>query len=188
VTSTKKYLSGWNRNRKGQVELDSVARIFLADAEVTDRDRIAFALRDLRKRGYDAEASPVDWTKERMICSLDDSIWDSFGKLTSELSDRLYRIAQRANLMTERNFNSLFTELQPDEDLFEELYPDEHLSEQSDFLERPYEFTFRGDPVLINGVFQSVGFSTRHGLCVLDDGSRAHYFIEVAPPNVVDEE
>ena len=39
------------RNRRGEIELDALARLYLGDVLITDRDRIAFALRELRKRG-----------------------------------------------------------------------------------------------------------------------------------------
>ena len=49
-------LSAWNENRRGVIELDAPARAYLGDAEITDRDRIAFALRELRS---------VDTTQKR---------------------------------------------------------------------------------------------------------------------------
>jgi hypothetical protein len=55
VTYRTKNLTKWNEDRRGEVEFDAVARVYLADAEITDRDRIAFALRELRNRGYDVE-------------------------------------------------------------------------------------------------------------------------------------
>src|SRR5205807_925537 len=60
VSYTTKNLTEWTENRRAEIELDAVGRVYLGDAEITDRDRIAFALRELRKRGYDAEACPVD--------------------------------------------------------------------------------------------------------------------------------
>ncbi len=35
--------NSWNVDRRGVLELDAVARAFLGDEEITDRDRIAFA-------------------------------------------------------------------------------------------------------------------------------------------------
>jgi len=69
VTYRTKNLTEWNENHRGEIELDAFTRVYLGDPEITDRDRFAFALRELRKRGYDVEACPVDWTKPLMICS-----------------------------------------------------------------------------------------------------------------------
>jgi hypothetical protein len=177
VTYKIQNLTEWNANRRGEIELDALARAYLGDAEITDRDRIAFAFRELRKRGYDVEARPVDWTKPLMICSVLDSEWGSFGEpLPSKLNRRLDRIAQRSRLMTERDFNRLLTELYPEE---------ESLFEQNDFLEYPYEFSFKGDPALVEAVFQAAGFATQHGLMVPDDGSETHHSIGVAPATMV---
>ncbi len=55
---------------RGEIELDALARVYLGDPEITDHDRVAFALRELRKRGYDVEACPVDWPRPMMICSV----------------------------------------------------------------------------------------------------------------------
>jgi hypothetical protein len=176
VTYTTKDLTGWRENRRGEIELDALARVYLGDAGTTDRDRIAFALRELRKRGYDVEACPVDWTKPLMICSVEDAKWGSFGDPPpSKLYKRLDRIAQRSRLMTEREFNRLLTE----------LYPEESLFDHNEFLEYPYEFTFKGDPALVEAVFQEVGFATQHGLLVPDDGSETHHLLGVAPATMV---
>jgi hypothetical protein len=173
VTYRTKNLTKWNVNRRGEVELDAVARVYLADAEITDRDRIAFALRELRTRGYDVEACPVDWTKALMICSVSDSEWGSFGEpRRSKLYRRLDLIARRSRLMTEETSDRLL----------EELYPEERLFDDNDFLEHPYEFTFKGDLALVEAVFQAVGFATRHGWLVPDDGSETHHRIDIAPP------
>src|SRR5262249_6106449 len=116
VTYMTTDLTGWNENRRGEIELDTLARVYLGDAEITDRDRIAFALRELRKRGYEVEACPVDWTKSLMICSVDDCIWGSFGeRQMSNRYKRLDRIAQRSNLMGERETERLAMELYPEE-------------------------------------------------------------------------
>ena len=99
VTYTTKNLTEWTETRRGEIELDAIARACLGNAEITDRDRIAFALRELRKRGYDAEACPVDWTKPLMICSMDDAKWGSFGEPSpSKLYKRLELIAKRYGL------------------------------------------------------------------------------------------
>jgi hypothetical protein len=132
-------LGAWNENRRGEVELDAVARLFLADPEITDRDRIMFALRELRKRGYDVEARPVDWTKPLLICSVEDSIWSSFG--LSKRFTRLDRIAQRSDLMGELDFELDFDQL-----LTELYWEDSHFLDHNDSLEDPYEFTFKGGP------------------------------------------
>jgi hypothetical protein len=176
VSYMTKDLTSWNEHRRGDIELDAVARAYLGDAHITDRDRIAFALRELRKRGYDVEARPVDWTKALMICSVYDSTWGSFGDPPpSKLYKRLDRIARRSRLIAEQEFDHLFTELYPGEDQFD----------HNEFLEYPYEFTFKGDPALVEAVFQAVGFATRHGLQVPDDGSETHHLLVVAPPTMV---
>jgi hypothetical protein len=176
VTYRTRDLTGWNANRGGEIHLEAIDRTYLGDAQITDRDRIAFALRALRKRGYDVEACPVDWTKPLLICSVEDAKWGSFGDLPpSELYKRLERITQRACLMKEREFNRLITELYPEDDLFD----------QNDFLEYPYEFIFKGDPALVEAVFQEIGFATQHGLLVPDDNSEAHHLLGVAPPAMV---
>jgi hypothetical protein len=176
VTYMTKDLTEWNANRRGEIELEVIARTYLGDAQITDRDRIAFALRELRKRGYDVEACPAEWTKPLLICSVEDAKWGSFGDLPpSELYMRLERIAQRTRLMTGREFNRLIAELYQEDDLFD----------HNDFLEYPYEFIFKGDPALVEAVFQAVGFATQHGLLVPDDGSEAHHLLVVAPPTMV---
>jgi len=56
-------LPKWNENRRGEVELDVVARVYLGDAETSDRDRIAFALRELHvtpARSQDPAQTQVD--------------------------------------------------------------------------------------------------------------------------------
>jgi hypothetical protein len=177
VTYRTKNLTEWNENRRGDIELDGLARVYLGDAGVTDRDRIAFALRELRKRGYDVEARPVDWTKPLMICSVLDSMWGSFGEpRPSKLHMRLDLIAQRSRVMTELDFNRLLAELYPEE---------ENLFDHNDFLEYPYDYSFKGDPTLVEAVFQAVGFATQHGLMVPDDGSETHHHLGVAPAAMV---
>jgi hypothetical protein len=167
----------WNENRRGEIELDALARVYLGDAEITDRDRIAFALRELRKRGYDVEACPVDWTKPMMICLGKEAYW-SFGvPLPSERYERFDQIARRSCLMTKGDFEHLLTELYPDEAFF--------FFDHNDLLERPYEFTFKGDPSLVEAVFQEVGFATQHSLLIPDDGSETHHRLGVAPPPMV---
>jgi hypothetical protein len=176
VTYRIKDLTEWNEKRRGEIELDAVARVYLGDPAITDRDRIAFALRELRKRGYDVEACPVDWTKPLMISSVQDSMWGSFGEpLPSKLHMRLGSIAQRSRLMTGLDFNRLVAE----------LYPAESLYDDNDFLEEPYEYGFKGDPALVEAVFQAVGFATQHGLMVPDDGSETHHHLGVAPAAMV---
>ena len=111
-----------------------------------------------------------------MICSVTDSEWGSFGDpQPSKLYKRLERIAQGSILMTEQEFNRLLTA----------LYPEESLFDHNDFLEYPYEFTFKGDPALVEAVFQEVGFATQHGLLVPDDGSEAHHLLGVASPTML---
>jgi hypothetical protein len=107
-----------------------------------------------------------------MICSVWDSEWGSFGEpRRSKLYRRLDLIAARTRLMTK----------EASDGLIEELYPEERLLEDNDFLESPYEFSFKGDPALVEAVFQAVGFATRHGLLVPDDGSETHHRINIAP-------
>src|SRR5262249_21737021 len=172
VTYSTKDLTKWNENRRGEIELDALARVYLGDAEITDRDRIAFALRELRKQGYDVEARPVDWTKPLMISSVADSEWGSFGEpQPSKLYRRLDLIAQRSRLMSEEDSDRLLGE----------LYSAESLYDDNDFLEEPYEYSFNGDPALVEAVFQAVGFATQHGLLVPDDGSETHHRLGVAP-------
>jgi hypothetical protein len=176
VTYRTKDLTEWNENRRGEIELDALARIYLGDAGMTDRDRIAFALRELRKRGYDVEARPVDWTKPLTISSVADSEWGSFGEpRPSKLYKRLDLIAQRSRLMSEEDSDCLLGE----------LYSEESLYDHNDFLEQPYEYSFKGDPGLVEAVFQAVGFATQHGLLVPDDGSETHHRLGVAPAAIV---
>jgi hypothetical protein len=42
--------------------------------------------------------------------------------------------------------------------------------QHNDFLEYPYEYSFKGDPAPVEAVFQAVGFATQHGLLVPGDG------------------
>jgi hypothetical protein len=74
VTYTTKVLTAWNEKRQGEIELDAPTRAYLGDAEITDRDCIAFALRELRKRDTTSR-NPIDWTKPLLICSVVDSEW-----------------------------------------------------------------------------------------------------------------
>src|SRR5258705_14003674 len=86
-------LNGWNRGRAGTYHLPHATEAFVSDQDVTDRDRIAVALSELRKLGYvdyDEPERRVDWSKPKMICSLDDSRWGAFGPLRpSRLCRRL---------------------------------------------------------------------------------------------------
>jgi hypothetical protein len=177
VTYRTTNLTEWNETRRGEIELDALARLYLGDVLITDRDRIAFALRELRKRGYDVEARPLDWTKPLMICSVWDSMWGSFGDTRpSKLYKRLDLIAQRTRLMAGRDFDRLFTELYPEE---------ENLFDHNDYLESPYQYSFKGDPALVEAIFQAVGFATQHGLMVPDDGSEPHQRLGIAPAAMV---
>jgi hypothetical protein len=175
VTWRTENLTRWSQSHRGDIELNALARIYLGDAEITDRDRIAFALRELRKRGYDVEACPVDWTRPLMICSVQDSVWIAFGEpQASSTYKRLDRIAKRSRLVTDEDFQCIASELYG-----EELY------DSNDFLEEPYEFCFKGDPALVESVFQAVGFATQHGVMVPDDGSEPDHLVRVAPPIIV---
>jgi hypothetical protein len=78
--------------------------------------------------------------------------------------------------MAGRDFNRLLTELYPEE---------ENLFDHNDYLESPYEYSFKGDPALVEAVFHSVGFVTQHGLMVPDDGSEPHQRLGVAPAAMV---
>jgi hypothetical protein len=51
--------------------------------------------------------------------------------------------------------------------------------------ESPYEYSFKGDPALVEAIFQAVGFATQHGLMVPDDGSETHRRLGVAPAPMV---
>jgi len=169
----------WNVDRRGALELDAVARAYLGDDEITDRDRIAFALRELRSRGYDVEARPVDWTKETMICSLYDSEVMAFGPpQPSARYMRFDRIGKRTRLVVDE------VKL---EDLLDGLYDASKIFDINvcDWLIEPYEFSFKGDAALVDSVFQAVGFATQLGTAVPDDDSEMHRIIKVAPPSMV---
>src|SRR5437667_11530231 len=58
VTYTQTALNHWNTDRGDQYQLDAVSARLLQDHEVTDRDRILIALRELDKNGCDAEPRP----------------------------------------------------------------------------------------------------------------------------------
>ncbi len=92
----------------------------------------------------------------------------------SRLHRRLDRIAQRSRVVTDEHVQHLVGELYRDEDLYD----------ANDFLEEPYEFSFKGDPALVESVFQAVGFATWQGVMVPDDGSETHYVIKIAPPTM----
>ena len=51
-------MTEWNETRRGEIELDALARVYLGDVLITDRDRIAFALRELRKGGTTLKRAP----------------------------------------------------------------------------------------------------------------------------------
>lgn len=173
-------LSPWNETRRGAIELDAFARVYIGHAGITDRDRIAFALRELRMRGYEVEGRPVDWTKSLLIYSTVESEFGSFGApKPSKLYKRLERIAKRSRLITECEFHRLLKALYPEES---EEHP---LFDHEDFLERPYEFHFKGDPELVEAVFQAVGFATQHGVRVPDDGSETYHHLGVRPPTML---
>jgi hypothetical protein len=60
---------------------------------------------------------------------------------------------------SEQNFGST-----PDKPPTRPLYPDEeNLFDHNDYLEFPYECSFKGDPALVEAVFHAVGFATQHG-------------------------
>ena len=59
VTYKNTASNDWNTDRAGQYQLDAVSARFLQDHEVTDRDRLVIALRELAKDGYDVERRPV---------------------------------------------------------------------------------------------------------------------------------
>jgi hypothetical protein len=167
-------INSWNIDRRGMVGLDAVARAFLADEEITDRDRIAFALRELRSRGYDVEAYPVDWSKAMMICSLGDSEWMAFGPpQPSARHARLDRIGKRTTLVLDEVTEDLLCHLYEESKLYD--------SNLCDCLAEPYEFSFKGDAAIVDSVFQAVGFATRLGIGVPDDGSESYHIIQVAP-------
>ena len=39
-----KNLTEWNESRRGEIELDALAHVYLSDVQITDRDRMAFCL------------------------------------------------------------------------------------------------------------------------------------------------
>jgi hypothetical protein len=158
--------------------LDALARVYLGDPQITDRDRIAFALRELRRRGYAVE-DPVDWTKPQMICSLADSQAHAFGvPVESRVHRRLERIATRTGLLEDHEaFFKMLNELYNEALLYNVDY--------CDALEEPYEFDFKGDPALVEAVFQAVGLATRLSLRVPNDGSETNHVIKVAHPRMV---
>jgi hypothetical protein len=85
--------------------------------------------------------------------------------------------AARSNRATDpshgrRDFNRLLTELYPEK---------ENLFDHNDYLDSPYQYSFKGDPALVAAVFQAVGFATQHGLMVPDDGSEPHQRLGVDP-------
>jgi hypothetical protein len=183
VTYTTSPLNDWNIDRSGEHRMDDLAAAFLRDCAITDRDRIAFARRELRKLGYDVEAEPVDWTKPKMICSFEDSRWGAFGfPATSGLHRRLAAIAERCGIR-----GSVYDEDQTFSRLAAELYGEDALFDEDEysFLEDEYYFSFKGDPVLVEAVFQAVGVATKLELATPDDGSEPHHVIVVAPPTMV---
>jgi hypothetical protein len=184
VTYTTKNMTRWNENRRGEIEFDALTRVYLGDSEIADRNRIAFALRVLRRRGYAIE-DPVDWTKPQMICSLSDSQAQAFGvPVKSRVHRRLERIAARNGVLEE---NGVLKDHAAFLIMLNELYNDALLydADYCDVLEEPYEFDFKGDPALVEAVFQAVGLATRLGLRVSNDGSETNHVIKVAPPWMV---
>ena|SRR6266849_6324441 len=133
----KTELNEWNQKRRYEYQLDRSTSARLGDYEITDRDRLALALRELGRRGYDAEPSSVDWTKPLLITSVLDSEWMAFGP---------------------RN---------------------------CDFLHEPMRFVFKGDPALVEAVFQAVDFATRVGVSMPDDESEVMHLLKVAPWSMV---
>ena len=183
VTYTTSPLKDWNIDRIGEHGLDDLAAAFLRDRAITDRDRIAFALRELRKLGYDAEARPVDWTQPKMICSVEDYRLGAFGSpAASGLHRRLAAIAERCGIP-----GNVYYEDQTFAQLAADLYGEDALFDENDygFLEYDYEFDFKGDPTVVEAVFQAVGFATKLGLATPDDGSESHHVVVVAPPAMV---
>jgi hypothetical protein len=182
VTFTTTSFNNWNIDRTSEHRMDDLATAFLRDPAINDRDRIAFALRELRKLGYDAEARPVDWTQSKMICSMEDSS-GAFGNPTpSRLHRRLAKIAERCGIP-----GSVYDEDHIFDRLAADLYGEEALFDEDEygFLEYEYEFVFRGDPALVEAIFQAVGFATRVQIETPDDGSEMHYGIVVARPAMV---
>jgi len=168
VTYTTTSLNDWNLARSTEHRMEDLANAFLRDPAITDRDRIAFALRGLRMHGYDVEACPVDW--------LWDSMFGAFGMpAPSRLHRRLAAIAERCRIPGD--VSTLAAELYGEDALFDE--------DEYGFLEYEYEFGFRGEPALVEAVFQAVGFATKLGLATPDDGSEPHHVIVVAPPAMV---
>jgi hypothetical protein len=171
-------LNEWNQNRLGDHQLDPVTVAFLSDTEITHRDRIAFALRELRRLGYEAEACPPDWTKSLMISSLADSELLAFGPLVPSVPyRRLSRIARRIHT-PEKVVVGI---------LVDDLYGQDASFDRSEYatLQEPYCFFFKGDPTLVESVFQAVGFATALGLDRPEDGHGPQYEITIAAPDMV---
>jgi hypothetical protein len=101
----------------------------------------------------------------------------AFG-LFARSHERLLRITQRNGIC--RDDDDEFRDFA--EDLFGEALYDYR---RYDSLQEPYEFSFKGDPALVEAVFQAVGFSTSIDLSTPDRGSETHYMIHVAPPQMV---
>ena len=178
VTYRTHPLNAWNRDRARTHDLAHATAGFVNDPDITDRDRIAFALRELRMLGYAVygeQRGRVDWSPPKMICPLDDSMWQAFGPLrSSRLYRHLARIARHAHISAHER-----------ERLALDLYDFTAIFDRCEALQEPYVFTFKGDPALVEAVFQAVGFSTRLSSSTPDDGSEAHYEITIAPPTMV---
>jgi hypothetical protein len=114
-----------------------------------------------------------------MITSVWDYKWGAFGDLVwSGLSGRFARIAQRQNL------DALLNHF---EDVGADLYGENATFDVNECatLQDEYELFFKGDPALVEAVFQAVGFQTQLGVSTSDDGSEAGHVIKIAPPTMV---
>jgi hypothetical protein len=134
LTYRRHPLNAWNRDQAGTHQLVHATAAFVSDPDITDRDRIAVALHELRKLGYvnyDEPERLVDWSMPKMICSLHDSKWCAFGPLrSSRLYRRLAHIAQRAHISAVEC-----------EQLALDLYGFTAIFNRCEALQEPYVFT-----------------------------------------------
>jgi hypothetical protein len=142
VTYTTTSLKGWNLDRRSEHRMEDLATAFLRDPAITDRDRIAFALRELRRFGYEVEARPVDWTQPKMICSIEDSLGSFGNPAPSGLHRRLAAIAERCGIP-----GSVYAEDRTFSRLAVELYREDAPFDENDygFLKYEYEFEFKAN-------------------------------------------
>lgn len=126
----------WNRDRLYDFELNGGGRACLADRQITDCDRIAFALRELSVLRYDVEPLWVDWTKPRLISSFEDSLLTCYGRRReTRLQRHLKSMYRRVRAVQPLEIDTLYT-----------LYRAELMwrHPRIPFLREPYVFMFNG--------------------------------------------